>query len=134
MILPNETTVAVVDGTRLRLFRNRGHEPQIDLVELPEPAIAAENQGSGGRHHSSTANPDMSRLAEDNFAAAVADHLNRQVLSGEIGTLFVVADPRTLGELRRHFHDTVRAKLVGDLAKDLTAQDRQDIERILAKA
>ncbi|MCR5858658.1 host attachment protein [Mesorhizobium sp. J428] len=134
MILLNETTVAVVDGARLRLFRNRGHEPQIDLVELAEPAIAAENQGSGGRHHSSTANPDMSRLAEDNFAAAAADHLNRQVLSGEIGTLFVIADPRTLGELRRHFHDTVRAKLVGDLAKDLTAQDRQDIERILAKA
>lgn len=134
MILPNETTVAVVDGKRLRLFRNKGHEPHIELVELPDPDVGKANQGSGSRHHSSTGNPDAARLAEDNHAAAVADHLNHQVLKGSIGKLFVIADPRTLGEMRRHFHDHLKAKLVGDLAKDLTAQDRHGIEKTLAKA
>lgn len=32
MILPNDTTVAVADGKKLRLFRNKGVEPNIRLV------------------------------------------------------------------------------------------------------
>lgn len=133
MILPNETTVAVVDGENLRLFRNKGHEPHIELVALPDPDIAADNQGSGTRHRSSTANPDAGRLAEDNFAAAVAGYLNRQILAGSIADLFVIADPRTLGEMRRHFHDALKAKLVGDLAKDLTARSASDITETLIR-
>ena len=133
MILPNETTVAVVDGENLRLFRNKGHEPHIELVALPDPDIAADNQGSGRRHRNTTANPDAGRLAEDNFAAAVAGYLNRQVLAGSIADLFVIADPRTLGEMRLHFHDSLKAKLVGDLAKDLTARSVTDIAETLAR-
>ena len=37
MIMPNDTTVAVVDGTRMRLFRNKGVEPHIRLVPLTDP-------------------------------------------------------------------------------------------------
>lgn len=133
MILPNETTVAVVDGENLHLFRNKGHEPHIELVALPDPDLAADNQGSGARHRSSTANPDAGRLAEDNFAAAAAGYLNRQVLDGRIADLFVIADPRTLGEMRLHFHDALKAKLVGDLAKDLTARGAADIAQALAR-
>jgi protein required for attachment to host cells len=133
MILPNETTVAVVDGENLRLFRNKGHEPHIELVALPDPDIAADNQGSGARHRNSTANPDAGRLAEDNFAAAVAGYLNRQVLAGSIADLFVIADPRTLGEMRLHFHEALKARLVGDLAKDLTARGAADIAQALAR-
>jgi protein required for attachment to host cells len=40
MILPDETTVAVVDGEKLRLFRNKGMEPHIKLAE---EAVAAFN-------------------------------------------------------------------------------------------
>ena len=38
MILPNGTLVAVTDGEHLRFFRNKGHDPVIDLVEQPAPA------------------------------------------------------------------------------------------------
>jgi protein required for attachment to host cells len=133
MIIPNDTTIAVVDGTRFRMFRNHGAEPQIKLVELAQPEVDARNQGSGGRHHTGSANPDDSRIEEDNFAAAVAGFLNRQVLDGKITGLFVIADPRTLGELRRHYHKMVEAKLVGELAKDFTGDGVSVIEAALVK-
>lgn len=134
MILPNDTTVAVIDGEKLRLFRNKGMEPRIQLVEEEASHIPPGNKGSGGRHRSTSTNPDETRLQEDNFAAAAAGHLNRLVLDGAVSSLFVIADPRTLGEMRRYFHDTAKATLVGDLAKDLTGSRVEVIEAALARA
>ena len=134
MILPNDTTVAVADGRSLRLFRNRGAEPRIDLVELDTPDLQVENRGSGVRHRSVPANPDASRLDEDDFAAAAAQWLNQQVLDGAIGKLFVIADPRTLGEVRRHYHAATTAAIVGELAKDFSHHTAEAIEAALTKA
>ena len=134
MILANGTLVAVTDGEKLRLFRNKGHEPQIDLVELREPALQAANTGSGGRHRSSTANHDDSRLREDDFAAAVAGYLNREALTGAFEHVVVIADPRTLGELRKHVQASLKAKLVGELSKDLAKHSVEAIENTLAAA
>jgi protein required for attachment to host cells len=134
MILPNDATVAVVDGEKLRLFRNKGLEPRIQLVEETMADVQPANQGSGGRHRNTSANPDRWRLEEDDFAASAAAHLNRLILDGEIVSLFVIADPRTLGELRRHFHDLTKENLIGDLAKDLTGGSIETIEAALARA
>ncbi|MCH4559147.1 host attachment protein [Mesorhizobium jarvisii] len=134
MLLAHDTLVAVTDGEKLRLFRNEGREPQIDLVELPEPGLHVANTGSGGRHHSSTANPDDSRLREDDFAAAVAAYLNREALTETFEHLVLIADPRTLGELRKHFQASLRAKLTGELDKDLVKHSVEAIENTLASA
>ncbi|PDQ20577.1 host cell attachment protein [Mesorhizobium sanjuanii] len=134
MILTNGTLVAVADGDKLRLFRNKGHEPRIDLVEMPEPELHLANTGSGGRHRSSTANPDDSRLREDDLAAAVAAYLNREALTDAFEHVVVIADPRTLGELRRHFQAPLRAKLMGELAKDLAKHSAEAIAGTLAAA
>ena len=134
MIMPNDTTVAVVDGTRMRLFRNKGVEPNIRLVALPDPEVKAINQGSGARHRSVSANPDDRRLAEDDFAAAAARYLTREALDGRIGSLFLIADPRSLGEMRRHFDGAVGSRLIGELAKDLTGHSPEAIESALSKA
>jgi protein required for attachment to host cells len=48
-------------------------------------------------------------------------------LDGSLERLFVIADPRTLGELRKHFHPNLQAKIVGELAKDLTDHSVNDI-------
>ena len=132
MILPNDATIAVADGSRMRLFCNKGAEPHIRLVELPEPEIDAINRGSGARHRSAAANPDATRLEEDDFASAATEYLNRQALKGEIGALFVIADPRTLGEMRRHFHDALKANLIGELARDLTGHRIEAVAAALA--
>ncbi|MCR4269006.1 host attachment protein [Nitratireductor sp. ZSWI3] len=131
MILPNDTTVLVANGEKLRLYRNKGLEPHIRLVELPEPKLDTHNRGSGGHHRSTTANPDEKRLAEDNFAIAVAEYVNGEVLAGHIAALYVIADPRSLGEMRPHFHASTRQALVGELAKDLTHHSAGELEAAL---
>jgi protein required for attachment to host cells len=55
-------------------------------------------------------------------------------LDGAIASLFIIADPRTLGELRRHFHDVTRESLIGELARDLIGSSIEKIEAALAKA
>lgn len=134
MILPNGTTVAVADGSTMMLFRNRGREPSIDLLGLPEPDVGDGNAGSGGRHRSTTANPDARRLAEDDFAAAASGYLNRAVLDGRIEKLLVIADARSLGEMRRHYHQSLADRLVGELAKDLVGRSKADIEAAIQAA
>jgi protein required for attachment to host cells len=134
MIVPNDATIAVIDGKRLRLFLNKGHEPHVDLTSLPEPEFGPANAGSGVRHRSSAANPDRSRLEEDDFIAAAAGYLNREVLDGRIRQLLVIADPRSLGELRRHFHDALTARLVAELAKDLAGQTDVAIRAAIMEA
>ena len=128
MILPHGTVVAVADGTTLKLFRNKGTEPHLELVEFEHPAIDSTNPGSGSRHRSDASNPDPHRKAEDGFAAASAGQLNRLALDGSLERLFVIADPRTLGEMRKHFHATIQAKIIGDLPKDLIDHSVHDIE------
>ena len=128
MNLPHGAIVAVVDGEKLLMLRNKGLEPHVELIELPKADIDAENTGSGSRHRSSAANPDGSRQAEDNFASSTAAYLNRQVLEGKVEHLLIIADPRTLGELRKHFHAALEPKLIGQIAKDLTGHSIEAIE------
>jgi protein required for attachment to host cells len=134
MILPNDAVVAVVDGKRIRLFRNSGHKPHINLIELPAPDLGTGKAGSGSRHRSSSANPDDRRHVEDDFAAGVADYLNREALADKFGQLLIIADPRTLGELRKHFHEVLAAKLIGQLAKDLSGRPPEAIQAAVVDA
>jgi hypothetical protein len=48
-----------------------------------------------------------------------AAFLNKLSLDGTIEHLVVVSDPRTLGEMRKHFHRDLRGKIIGELAKGL---------------
>ncbi len=134
MQLPKEATVAVADGEKLILFRNTGDEANPKLTALPEADVGNENAGSGARHVSSSANPDESQSEEDGFAAGIADLLNRRVLDGKVANLIVIAAPRTLGELRKNYHQKLKAILVGEIAKDLTGHAVQDIEKAIAAA
>ncbi|UIJ73308.1 host attachment protein [Aurantimonas sp. HBX-1] len=134
MILANGTIVAVADGKTLKLFHNKGTETQLELAPMAEPSLDAGNAGSGARHQSSSANPDSSRGDEDAFAAASAEHLNQMALKNKLEHLFVIADPRTLGEMRKHYHANLKGKIVGDLAKDLTGHSVEDIAAAIHKA
>ncbi|MDP1631365.1 MAG: host attachment protein [Caulobacter sp.] len=131
MILPTGATVAVVDGGKLLMFHNTGHET-VTLSPLPAPAITSGGVSTG--HRVTAGNPDHDAHDEDGFAAGVAAMLNAQALSGKLGDLVVIAAPRTLGELRKHWHKALQAKLVGEIAKDLTGQTPDHIAAAIAKA
>lgn len=132
MKLPKNAVVAVADGENLNLFRNTGDEGSPSLTALPDADVSTTNKGSGGRHHNSSANPSDSQQDEDGFAAGIAALLNKQVLDGKIEDLVVIAAPRTLGELRKHYHKALEARLVGEISKDLTSHSVADIEKAIA--
>lgn len=113
MILPTATTVAVADGETVRLFHNTGVKPGVHLVEITAapPALA----------HSAPSH----RLCQPRWQA-----VRRGRLRGSDGRVpeqaqpgrapFVVFDPRTLGEIHKHFHRDLRGKIIGELAKDFS--------------
>ncbi|WP_031392868.1 host attachment family protein [Sphingomonas sp. STIS6.2] len=134
MKLPKNALVAVADGEILKLYRNTGDEGSPSLTALPDADISTSNKGSGGRHQSSSANPSDSQQDEDGFAAGIAALLNKQVMGGKVDAVVVIAAPRTLGELRKHYHKTLEAKLVGEVSKDLTGHSVADILKAIASA
>lgn len=77
---------------------------------------------------------DFHQLEEDRFAAECADMLRKRALARKYDHLIVVAPPKTLGELRKHYHKEVQSRLAGELAKDLTGHSVPDIEAALKAA
>jgi protein required for attachment to host cells len=134
MHIQNGATVAVVDGQKLSLFRNTSNDAHPKLSALPSDAINTSNRSGGTGHSSSAANPDDATRDEDGFAAGVAEFLNGQAISGKMRELVVIAAPKTLGELRKHYHAKLKDALVGEISKDLTGQKSDDIERAIAAA
>ena len=133
MLFPKGATVAVSDGRTLRLFRNEGDERSLELKELPAAKLHPHDKGSGHGHRSSSGNPDDRGLEEDSYASATAELLNQRVLAGEIKHLYVVAPPRTLGELRKHYHAKLRDVLIGELHHEHTQDSVETLQKALAK-
>lgn len=132
MIISTGTLVAVVDGEKLALFNNTGHQ-SVSLTPRPTPEIAERASGAAGRT-SSGANPDNDTQAEDGFAVGVADVLNRMVLNHKVEHLLVIAAPKTMGQLRKGWHKETEARIVGEIAKDLTGHSPEQIAAAIEKA
>ena len=80
------------------------------------------------------AQTDFHQLEEDRFAAEAAEMLKKRALANQFEKLIVIAPPRTLGELRKHYHKEVSQRLIGELDKDLTGHPIDQIEKALAAA
>ncbi|MGB3797272.1 MAG: host attachment protein [Alteraurantiacibacter sp.] len=135
MKVPHKAHVALVDGERFVLLRNDGQifEPKLSKVEEPnlEPtnfSAGVKHQDQGGQISGST---DLNELAH---GAAAAEWLNSKALSNEIEELLIVADPKTLGEMRRHYHKELEKRLIGEVDKALTHEPLEKIAEVLAKA
>jgi protein required for attachment to host cells len=58
--------------------------------------------------------------------------LKTRALRNEFESLIIVAPPKTLGELRKHYHKEVEKRLAGEIAKDLTGHPVTEIEKIIS--
>ena len=74
---------------------------------------------------------DFHQQEEDRFAADTAAMLKARALRERVRALVVVAPPRTLGELRKHYHKEVEQRLVAEVPKDLVNVPVAEIEKIL---
>ena len=133
MMLPKGTIIAVADGEKLNLFENAGDESGMKLTAMPQQPVTATAASSGG-HQSSAGNPDQGQAGEDGFSAGVVDYLNQQALTGGLAGLVIIAAPRALGEMRKHYHKALSAILKGEIAKDLTGHSLADVEKAVKAA
>lgn len=146
MQVPHDSIVVVADGRKMLLLRNEGDSTYPNLVvESAEERInpttgaqatdaAGQASSSQGGARSSVEPTDFHQIEEDRFAADVADLLKRRALASDFESLIIVAPPRTLGEMRKHYHKQVSERLAGELDKDLTGHPIPDIERALLAA
>ena len=135
MQIPHNAHVALANGERFLVMRNVGQPlaPRFEQVqsldlELTNFSAGVRHQDPAGQRNGST---DVDELAH---GAAVAEWLNDKALKGDLEQVVVAADPKTLGQIRRHCHRQVENRIVGELAKDLINSPIETIERALADA
>ena len=146
MHLPHNAAVLVADGRKMLFLRNEGDEAYPNLVvehaeeqanpkdgdqKSDAPGLSISSVGSG---RSTMDEVDFHQQEEDRFAADAADLLKQRALANDFESLIVIAPPRTLGELRKHYHDSVSARISGEINKDLTGHPTADIESAIRAA
>ena len=68
------------------------------------------------------------------FPAETAELLKKRALNNDFESLIIIAPPKTLGELRKHYHKEVESRITLEIDKDLTGHTVPQIEEALAKA
>lgn len=146
MLIPHNSFVMVADGRKLLFFRNEGqaNAPQLEVVTATEkenPRDREQKSDAPGRSFSSVGHGrsaysevDFHALEESRFAAEAADLLRKRALTGDFERLIVIAPPKTLGELRKHYHKEVANRVAAEIPKDLTGHPIPEIERFLIEA
>ncbi|QNQ11114.1 host attachment family protein [Sphingomonas alpina] len=146
MQVSHNAVVLVADGREMLFLRNEGDATHPNLVvenalEQVNPSDGAQKTDHAGRSSSSVGGGqnsmqevDFHQQEEDRFAADTADLLKRRALANDFESLIVIAPPRTLGELRKHYHKEVSLRLTAELDKDLTGHPIDRIEAALQAA
>lgn len=135
MKLPHNAHVALVDGETFVVMRNVGKifEPKLEQTEKPN--LDATNFSAGVRHQDDSSQQsgatDLNELAH---AAAATEWLNQKAIAGAFDDLLVIADPKTLGEMRRHYHVELEKRLTGEIPKTLTGENSARIAQAISDA
>src|SRR5688572_8525225 len=142
--IPRDALIMVGDGSRALFLRNRGTPANLNLVlerqvEQDNPATREQGTdrpgrlpGSDGVSQSAVGETDFHQLAEQKFAARIADDLYQMGHAQEFAALVVVAPPRMLGDLRAVLHPEVTQRIVAEIPKDLAGHPLPEITRLLS--
>jgi len=130
---PIHTWILIADGARARILENDG--PGKGLHEVSGGAFQGEHAATHdimsdrtGRSYSSVgpgrsaieAHSDPHRELKKQFAHRLADALALGLRRKAYDRLVIVAAPSALGDLRAALSEQVRAKVIREIAKDLT--------------
>ena len=135
MKLPYKAHVAIVDGENFIVMQNNGQPFEPKLEGAQKPDLSATNFSAGVKHQDDMGQrsgaTDLNELAH---GAAAAEWLNAKAIAGDIDDILVIADPKTLGEMRRHYHSELEKRLVGEIDKTMTGEPTDRIEKAIAAA
>jgi protein required for attachment to host cells len=127
------TWIVIADGEKARIVANQGigkglvpvsgHEMSTTLhaardVYSDRPGRTRESVGAS--RHALQPRVDWHRFEKRQFAKRVAGMLDAEADKGAFDRLILVAPPRTLGDLRGALAAPTRAKVTGEIDKDLT--------------
>lgn len=144
MNLPHDTLVLVTDGRKMLLLRNQGDAGQIGLcteqhdcrkdrkdrdIKSDAPGLTAQSAGYGRPAYDE---PDYHQLEEDRWAARTATIINERALANAFDGLVVIAPPRTMGVLRKQWHQEVEKRILTEIAKEMVDRPLSEIEALLA--
>ncbi|NNU81665.1 host attachment protein [Halovulum dunhuangense] len=145
MRLENGTLVVVADGEKYMLLENAGEGLRIDLrvrdVEEtdipPTREQGADRPGrtmASGDRRASMGQTDWKALGKAAFARDLARHLEKLQRPGRARPMVVLADPRTMGELRRDMGEGLRRHVVAEILGDYVHHTTADIEKTIRDA
>lgn len=126
-MLSHDALVVVADGKKAVLFRNAAKRG-IELEEIERVGPTNLEDESQGRQPDETTPRDED---EATFAKQLTEKLNLMVLQNKVHELAVIADPSTLGVMRKNYHKMLEQKVVKEVAKTLTAASADEIARAL---
>lgn len=135
--------VLVCDAGKALLLQNHGDSERLDLrvidkLELTNPPTGEQGSDAPGRFsspagHLAAGEPtDFHDQAEDAFARTVAERTRDAMHKSGADGLVVVADPRTLGRLRKSLLDSGTPDILAEIAKDYAHREVPDIEALIA--
>ena len=130
--------VLVADGAHARLLEKSGLTlKQIGATLERSKILSALDKGSSkpGKiaktAHVFAPRTDLEDVQDDQFARAVAQHLNKGFK--DVETVILIAPPDTLGNLRKHLNSHILDKVDHEIAKDLTKLTEKEILPYVSK-
>lgn len=126
------TWIMVADAARAQLFQSEGAREPIEPIECLEnpnahlrdqdlvsdkPGRSIESVG-GSRHAEDRL--DHHRADKAAFARRIAEYVERGAADGKFDKLVLVAPPQMLGDLRSALGEQSQARVIHEIAKDLT--------------
>ncbi len=130
---PIKTWILIADGARARVLQNDGPGHVLHAVEglifhgdhSATHDLVSDREGRSYSSHGAgrsaiDSHSDPHRELKKKFAHQLADMLARGLEQHTYDRLIIVAPPGALGDLRAAISGHVRAKVVGEVAHDLT--------------
>jgi protein required for attachment to host cells len=143
MKIKHGTLVMVADGAKLLLFRNEGDEKYAILEtlsheeETTRPSrehgtdTPGRTQSSATERRSSYGETDWHQQSEEEFARHAAGVLEQTAEAHPETDIVIIAAPRTLGELRKHYGRKTGQRLLAEITKDLARHMTDDVVEVI---
>lgn len=144
MLVPKDSLIIAVDGTRMSVFRNVGEAfaPVLKLIgeqkisSLKSSELGSDRPGRSfksmtprrGAHEST----DLQQQEEDRFNIEASKHIDWLAADAQSGAVLVAA-PRALGVIRKHLKPETSARLLAEIPKAFGPDDAEKLAKMLAK-
>jgi protein required for attachment to host cells len=136
--------IAIADSAKARIYATSGTGLKLKLVsELDSEAARRLTQdlvtdrpgrsfsSAGPRRAGMEPSSDPQNVEKHKFVKDLVGFLNVAALKGKFDDLFLVAAPRTLGEIRKLSNGHIGCRLRAELGKDLTNVPEPDLPKHL---